>query len=71
MESLTLQDQLPPGFSLLRDIDPTILQSPRYFTSENFVGRPLPGYEVGELCMTTLAAEALRNVNTDLKKQGY
>ena len=36
---------LPGGFVFLRDIDPTIIQDIRYAGSNNFVGRPLSGYE--------------------------
>jgi D-alanyl-D-alanine dipeptidase len=52
---------------LLRDIDATILQSTRYGTSENFVGRPLLGYMVNEQLMTQPAGEALKMVNQELK----
>ena len=40
--------QLPGGFVYLRDFDPTIIQDIRYATSNNFVGKPLSGYEAGE-----------------------
>ena len=56
---------------LLRDLDPTILQSTRYATSDNFVGRPLPGYTVNEQLMTQPAGEALKMVNQELKEKGY
>lgn len=36
---------LPGGFVLLRDIDPTILQDIDYAGPNNFVGRPLAGYD--------------------------
>ena len=39
---------LPGGFAFLRDIDPSILQDIRYAGSNNFTGRPLPGYEAAE-----------------------
>jgi D-alanyl-D-alanine dipeptidase len=40
--------KLPAGFVYLRDIDPTIIQDMRYAGSNNFVGRPLRGYEAAE-----------------------
>ena len=39
---------LPGGFVFLRDIDPTIIQDIRYAGSNNFVGRPLAGYDAAE-----------------------
>jgi hypothetical protein len=36
---------LPGNLVYLRDIDPTIVQDIRYASSNNFVGRPLDGYE--------------------------
>ena len=39
---------LPGGFVYLRDIDPTIIQDIRYASSNNFVGRPLAGYQAAE-----------------------
>ena len=40
--------KMPAGFVYLRDIDPTIIQDIRYAGSNNFVGRPLTGYEAAE-----------------------
>jgi D-alanyl-D-alanine dipeptidase len=40
--------KLPAGFVYLRDIDPTIIQDMRYAGANNFVGRPLRGYQAGE-----------------------
>ncbi len=39
---------LPGGFVFLRDVDPTIIQDIRYAGSNNFVGRPLRGYEAAD-----------------------
>ena len=40
---------LPGGFVFLRDIDPSIIQDIRYAGSNNFVGRPLPGYDAARM----------------------
>jgi D-alanyl-D-alanine dipeptidase len=57
---------LPVGFVYLRDIDPTIAQEIRYATSDNFVGRPLAGYEAGECILRREVAAALKQVQADL-----
>jgi D-alanyl-D-alanine dipeptidase len=60
---------LPGGFVLLRDIDPTILQDIRYAGSNNFVGRPLGGYEAGECVVKRGVGLALKRVQQELAKQ--
>ena len=60
------QNELPPGFVYLRDVDPSIVQDIRYATANNFVGRPLPGYDAPECILRRDAAEALRRVQADL-----
>ena len=45
---LAAAQALPGGFVYLRDIDPTIIQDIRYATSNNFIGRPITGYQAGE-----------------------
>ena len=51
---------LPGGFVFLRDIDPTIIQDIRYAGSNNFVGRPLRGYEAAECVVKREVALALK-----------
>ena len=51
---------LPGGFVYLRDIDPTIIQDIRYAGSNNFVGRPLAGYEAAECVVKREVGLALR-----------
>jgi D-alanyl-D-alanine dipeptidase len=60
------RDMLPPGFVYLRDIAPDIAQDIRYATSDNFTGRPLPGYGAAECVLRRETAEALRRVEADL-----
>jgi zinc D-Ala-D-Ala dipeptidase len=62
---------LPEKFVYLVDIDPTIIQSLRYFTSENFLGRPQIGYNASKAILTKEAANALANVQIELQSQGY
>lgn len=58
---------IPPGFVFLRDVDPTIQQSVRYYTTQNFMGRIVHGYMLPQVVMTVEAATALAKVQADLK----
>jgi zinc D-Ala-D-Ala dipeptidase len=60
------------GFVYLAEIDPTILVSLRYGTNENFVGKPVDGYKnESVLMLIRQAAEALKKVQAEVKKDGY
>lgn len=61
---------LPAGFVHLRDVDPTIIQDMRYASANNFVGRPLSGYEADECIVTGGVAAALKRVQQDLAPRG-
>lgn len=60
---------LPKGFVYLKDVDATILQEMRYAGNHNFVGRPIKNYEAATCILTTEAALALKNIQTQLRKQ--
>jgi zinc D-Ala-D-Ala dipeptidase len=57
---------LPGGFVLLRDIDPTIVHDIRYAGSNNFVGRPLRGYEAAECVVKREVGLALKSIQQEL-----
>jgi D-alanyl-D-alanine dipeptidase len=59
------------GFVYLHEVDPTILVSLRYNTSENFVAKPVKGYKKAVVIMTKQAALALKEVQEEVKKDGY
>jgi D-alanyl-D-alanine dipeptidase len=59
---------LPNGLVYLRDIDAGIAQDMRYAGADNFVGRPLPGYDAAECVLRREAAAALARVQADLAK---
>jgi zinc D-Ala-D-Ala dipeptidase len=61
---------LPDGLVYLRGIDPTIAQDIRYASSNNFVGRPLNGYDAAECILRRDVATALAKVQTDLAGAG-
>jgi len=61
--------ELPEGFVYLRDVDASIAQDMRYAGSDNFTGRPLPGYGAAECVLRRAVAEALKRVQADLARQ--
>ena len=61
---------LPDSLVYLRDIDPTIVQDIRYASSNNFVGRPLDGYDAPECILRRDVATALARVQSDLAPAG-
>jgi D-alanyl-D-alanine dipeptidase len=66
---LAVMSHLPDGFVYLSDIDGTVLQSVRYATSNNFLGRPVAGYESAKVILTEVAARALCEVQKDLQER--
>ena len=62
---------IPDGFVFLASVAPFIQQSVRYAGSENFIGRPVPGYESPHIILTTQAAEALIQVQEKVNHRGY
>lgn len=62
---------MPTDFVYIADIDPTIIQSTRYYSDENFLGRQIPGYESPHMVMTQKAALALKTVQAEVNKKGY
>jgi zinc D-Ala-D-Ala dipeptidase len=61
---------LPDGLVYLRDIAPSIAQDIRYASSNNFVGRPLDGYDAPECILRRDVATALARVQMDLAGTG-
>jgi len=71
LTSAAVQAQkLPAGFVYLRDIDPTIIQDIRYAGSNNFVGRPLRGYDAAECVVKREVGVLLKSVQEELALQG-
>jgi zinc D-Ala-D-Ala dipeptidase len=60
---------MPGGFAYLRDIDPSIIQDIRYAGSNNFVGRPLAGYQAAECVVKREVGLALKNIQQELARQ--
>ena len=61
----------PTDFVILSDIVPGIVQEIRYFSTYNFVGDRIDGYEEPVAILTKEAARALKGVSNQLNVQGY
>jgi D-alanyl-D-alanine dipeptidase len=67
--SAAAAQSLPGGFVFLRDIDPSIIQDIRYAGSNNFVGRPLRGYDAAECVVKRDVGLALKSIQQELAPQ--
>ena len=59
------------GFVLLSDYVPAVVQEIRYYSTYNFVGDRINGYEEPYAIVTKEAARALQSVSNELNVQGY
>lgn len=58
---------LPDQFVYLNEIDPNIVLDMKYYTDDNFLGRPIKGYEAPVCIVTKKAALALSEIQKKLK----
>jgi D-alanyl-D-alanine dipeptidase len=61
---------LPGDLVFLRDLAPTIIQDIRYAGANNFVGRPLKGYDAAECVVKRDVGLMLKSVQEELALQG-
>ena len=61
----------PSGFVLLADYVPHIVQEIRYYSTYNFIGERIDGYEEPCALLTKEAARALKSVSNEVFVQGY
>jgi D-alanyl-D-alanine dipeptidase len=61
----------PSGFVLLADYVPSIVQEIRYYSTYNFIGDKIDGYEQPCAIITKEAARALKTVSNEFNVQGY
>ncbi|MBR2088722.1 MAG: peptidase M15, partial [Oscillospiraceae bacterium] len=61
----------PSGFVLLADKVPGIVQEIRYYSTYNFIGERINGYEEPCALITKEAARALIAVSNEMNVQGY
>lgn len=58
-------------FVLISDVVPDVIQEIRYYSTYNFIGDRIPGYEEPVAILTKQAADSLKAVSDDLKAKGY
>ena len=58
-------------FVNLAEVVPDVILEIRYYSTYNFVGKRVDGYQEPVALLTKQAADSLRAVSDDLKKQGY
>ena len=58
-------------FVLITEVIPDVLLEIRYYSTYNFVGERIDGYEAPIAMMTRQAADSLKVVSDELKTQGY
>ncbi len=68
---VTTCDTAPKGFVRLAEAVPDAILEIRYYSTYNFVGDRINGYERPTALLTVEAAKALKAVSDDVKKQGY
>jgi D-alanyl-D-alanine dipeptidase len=59
------------GFVLLSDFVPHVVQEIRYYSTYNFIGERIDGYEEPCALLTKEAARALKSASNELAVQGY
>jgi D-alanyl-D-alanine dipeptidase len=62
---------LPEGFVYLSDLDKSIQLELRYFSNNNFIGKPIDGYHKNCIIVTKESAKALLKVQQVLLKKGF
>ncbi len=58
---------LPTEFVYLKDMDKSIIQDIKYFTNDNFIGRPIKGYKIPQCILTRKMGTYLSNIQQKLK----
>ncbi len=64
-------EPMPDGFCLLTDSIPDAILEIRYYSTNNFVGKRIDGYEEPVALITQKAASALRKASDEFQKKGY
>ena len=67
--TLSSQNQnLPNGFVYLSDVDATIKSEMRYISHNNFIGKPIEGYQKARIIVSKPTATALKRIQKELLK---
>ncbi len=72
-ESQTVKNDPPANknFVYLKELMPNLRSDMRYFGSNNFIGKPVEGYNEAKLLLTKEAAAALKRVQDGLVRLGF
>lgn len=65
------REQIREHFVLLSDVVPDAIQEIRYYTTYNFIGEKIDGYDEPCAILTKEAAAALKKVSDELIEKGY
>jgi len=68
---MSMAQTLPEGFVDVKKVIPNLRTDLRYYGTNNFIGRPIDGYEKPRCILTKEAAEALKKVQEDFEKLGF
>ena len=61
--------KLPKNFVYLKDIAPSIRIELRYFSNNNFIGKPIDGYNSNSLVITEQTAKYLKKIQQELLRK--
>ncbi len=62
---------LPEGFVYVKNVIPKLRTDLRYYSSNNFIGKPIDGYDKPKCILTKDAADALKKVQDEFEKLGF
>ncbi len=68
--AISHHQDIPDNFVYLRELIPDLVQDTRYFSSNNFIGERITGYDVDRLICTLETAVALKEVQLELSYAG-
>ena len=69
--AIATPEQDASAFVLLTDVVPDAILEIRYYSTYNFIGDRIPGYEMPIAILTRRAADSLKAVSDELRQKGY
>lgn len=66
--SINAFSQLPEGFVYVKDVIPDLDVELRYYSNNNFIGKPIKGYQANILILTIETAKALKLIQDELQQ---
>ena len=69
--SVSCCEDAEKDFVLVTDVVPDAILEIRYYSTYNFIGNRIPGYEEPVALLTRQAADSLKAVSDELMQQGY